>query len=120
MGFLKEAPCSTTARLKFGDGRVGGVKRAAEIKVCGIPGRRGAVAAFVLDADIPALLREGALEALGGQLDFEHDSVTLRKHGVEVPLGVNEMGHYVLSVAQCGKGPPCVDRGPNEAASYFE
>ena len=69
MGFPKVNPYPTMARFTFGDRRVGEVRHAAEIKV-GIAGRRGAFAACVLDADIPTLLRRGALEAIGGQLDF--------------------------------------------------
>ena len=54
-----------TACFKFGDGRVYEVKHAADIEI-GIAGRRGAFAALVLEADIPALPRKGALEALRG------------------------------------------------------
>ena len=79
----------------------------------GIAGCRGAFTDFVLDADIPALLCKGALEALGGQLDFERDILAMREHGVDVPLSANEMRHYSLSVAAAGKGPDL-------AASYVE
>ena len=54
------------ARFKFGDGRTGDVCFAADITV-GIAGAKGTFTAFVLDADIPALLCKGALEALAGQ-----------------------------------------------------
>ena len=63
------------------------------------------------DANIPALLRKGALEALGGQLDIERDISPTRKYGVRVPLRVNGAVHYVLSVVEFGKGPPRIDRG---------
>ena len=112
LGSPKVMPYPTTARLKFGDGRVGEVRFAADIEV-GIAGCRGAFTDFVLDADIPALLCEGALEALGGQLDFERDILTIREHGVDVPLSANEMGHYILSAVALGKWPDL-------AASYFE
>ena len=79
----------------------------------GIAGRRGAFTDFVLGADIPALLCVGALEALCGQLDCERDILTIREHGVDVPLSANEMGHCILSVVALG-------RGPYLAASYFE
>ena len=75
------------ARPKFEGGRVGEVEHAADIQV-GAAGCRGACAARVLEADIPALLRKGALEALGGQLDFERDIMTIRKHGVNAPPSV--------------------------------
>ena len=75
---------------------------------------------FALDADIPALLRKCASEALGGQLDFEQDVSSLRKHGANAPPRVNEMGHAVLRVVEFGRGPPRPDQGPNLAASHFE
>ena len=55
----------------------------------------------------------GALETLGAQLNFEEGALALLRHGVRVPLRVNAMGHYVVSVVELG-------RGPNVAASYFE
>ena len=90
LGLPVVAPYSTTTRFKFGDGRVGEVQHAADI-TAGIAGREGASAMFALGADTPAPLRRGALEALGGQPDFERDMLTIRKHGVRDPLRVNEM-----------------------------
>ena len=55
MGSPDANPNPTIARFKFGDGRVGEVRYAADIKV-GIAERGGAFTAFVLVADIPALL----------------------------------------------------------------
>ena len=46
------------------------MKHAADIKVSNAA-CKGAFTAISLDAEIPALLCEGALEALGDQLDFE-------------------------------------------------
>ena len=57
------------ARFRFGDGRLGEIRRAADTSV-GAAGNRGKFTALVLEADIPALLRGGASGALGGQLDF--------------------------------------------------
>ena len=108
----KAVPYPSNARFKFGDGRIGEVKHAADIKV-GVAGCKGAFTAFVLDAYIPALLRKGALEALGAQLDFEKDTLSLLRHGVRVLLRVNAVGHYIASVVEFG-------RGPAVAASYFE
>ena len=54
--------------------------------------------AFVLDGDIPALLRKGAMEALGGRLDLFHASLLIRQQGVQIPLRVNMAGRYILSV----------------------
>ena len=118
MGSPKAAPYPAMARFKFGDGRLGEVRHAADIEV-GIARRRGALAAFVLGTGLPALLRNGALEALGGQLDCKREILTIRTHGVDIRLTVNEVEHYVLSVVASGRGPSCVDRGPNLAASYF-
>ena len=56
-------------RLKFGDGRPGKVRFAADITV-GTASCTGAFAALVLDADTPAILRRGALGAPRGQSDF--------------------------------------------------
>ena len=67
-------PYPSSARFKFGDGRIGEVNREADIKV-GIAGHKGAFTAFALDAEIPSLLRKGALEALGAQLDFDEDTL---------------------------------------------
>ena len=78
MGSPKVLPYSTMARLKFRDGRLGEVKHAADIPV-GVAGRKGAFAASVLEADIPALPRKGALESLGGWLGRERDILTIRK-----------------------------------------
>ena len=79
----------------------------------GIAGCKGAFTAFVLDAEIPAVLCKGELESLGAQLDFEKDTLSLLRRGVCVPLGVNAMGHYIVSVVEFG-------RGSEVAASYFE
>ena len=77
-----------SARAKFGNGGIGEVRSAADIKV-GISGRRGAFAAFALYADIPTLLRGGAREALGGHEDFARVALTIRKYGVDISLKVN-------------------------------
>ena len=58
------------------------MKHAADIKV-GTAGRKGAFMAIALEAEIPALLRKGALEALGAQLDFENDVLSLLRRGAE-------------------------------------
>ena len=109
----------SAARFKFGDGRIGEVQYAANISV-GIAGRKGTFTAFVMDAEIPALLRKGALEALGAQLDFAKDTLLLERRGICVPLGLNAMGHYITSVAEFGRGGTKRTRGPQFSASYFE
>ena len=64
----------------------------------GIAGNKEEFRAFALEADIPALLHKGGMEALGGQLDFSRGASTPRKRGVDIPLKANCMGHYILSV----------------------
>ena len=115
-GILQVRTYPTMARFRYGDGRNGEVRFAAEIKV-GIAGRKGAFTAPMLEADIQALLRKGAHGALGGHLESARDVSAVRNHGVDIPHKVNETGRYVLSVVALGKGPPCVDRGPSWAAS---
>ena len=109
MGIPKVAMYPSTARFRLGGGRVGGVRYAADIKV-GIAGRRAASAASVPGADIPALLREGTPEALGGQLDFKRNTLGIRNRGVGIPPQVNGVGRCVLSVVAFGKRPPRVGR----------
>ena len=118
-GLAKAAPCPSSERFKSGDGRVGEVKHEVDFKG-GTVGRKGASTASALDAEIPAFLRKESLEALGAQLDFEKDVLSSMRHGVMAPLRVNEMGHYISSVVEFGKGRPRSDRRPNLAASYFE
>ena len=72
------------------------------------------------EAGAPALLRRGALEALGGQLGLARDVLAIWNHGIDTPLKVNEMGHYLLSVFAFGEETSCVDLGPKLAAPYFE
>ena len=88
------------------------MKHAADITV-GTAGCKGAFTAFVLDAEIPASLRKGALRAPGAQLNFDKDTLSLVIYGAWAPLRVNATGHYILSMAEFGSGP-------NLAASYFE
>ena len=58
--------------------------------------------------DISALLRKGALKALGGQPDFPRD----------VPLKVNNIGRYILSVVAFGEGRSSKTKSPTFRASY--
>ena len=106
------------ARFKFGEGRFGEARNAAD-SPAGIVGGRGKFAAFFLGADIPALLRTGALEALGGQLGCARNVLTLGEMGVDVPLKVNGMGRFVLSPGLFGMGRKKSARGPTHWASYF-
>ena len=83
-----------SARFRFGDGRVGEVPHAADIPA-GAAGSKGEFVAFGLEADIPAFSRKGALEALGGDLDFSRDISTLLKQRAEILLRVSRTGHYI-------------------------
>ena len=85
------------ARYKFGDGRLGEVRRAADISA-GIAGSRGKFAPSATEKDISALLRRGALGGLGGRSNPFRDISSLRKQGEAIPLKVHQMGHYVLRV----------------------
>ena len=64
----------------------------------GIAGNREMFTAFALEADIPALLRKGFMEALGGRFDFLRGSLNLHRRGVQIPLRVNRVGHCILGV----------------------
>ena len=66
--------------------------------------------------------RNGAIRdvgALAPESDFAREALAIRNHGVDIPLKVGETGHYAPSVVAFGRGPPCVDRGPKLAESYF-
>ena len=52
------------ARFRYGGGRLGEVRRAADFPV-GIAGNKGMSTAFALETAIPALLRQGAMGLLG-------------------------------------------------------
>ena len=79
----------------------------------------GLLAAFTLEADILALLRKGALRALGGQLDFACDVLTLREERADPSLAGYQVGRNVLSVVAFGERPPRSVRGPKLTASHF-
>ena len=113
-GFPRVSTYRACARFKFGDGPLGAVRVAADITVgtaggghCAGSGcsaeyfaaditlRRGTFAALVLEADIPTSLREGASEAFGVPSDSSRDVLTRWEHMAEIPLKVNQLGHYV-------------------------
>ena len=107
------------ARIRFGDGRLGEVRHAADTPL-GTAENRGKFSASVLDADFPALSRKGSMEALAGQLDFPRDAPALRKQGATIPLRVNRMGRYFLTVVDFSKDESREVRGPVVLASDFE
>ena len=67
-GYLPATTYPDSAQFGLGDGRVGRVRRAVGIPA-GTAGSAGRLTTFAPHADIPALLRKGALEASGKQLD---------------------------------------------------
>ena len=77
-GRQKVPTCTSSSRV--GDWRLGELRPAADIPA-GIAGNRGAFTAIAQGDDIPELLREGAAEALGGQLDLPRDVLALRTKG---------------------------------------
>ena len=97
-GVAPARPFPAHARFEFGDGRSGVARHAVDVPL-GFAGGRVEFADFFLEADTPAFLREGVLEARRGQLDVARRI----RAGVGAPLKVNGMGHNVLGVV--GKGP---------------
>ena len=57
------------ARFKLGDSRLGEV-RCGAASPAEIAGGRGEFTALALGADVPTLLREGALQVFAGKYDF--------------------------------------------------
>ena len=77
-GIPRVAAYPPQARFRFGDGRFGEVRRAVDI-LAGIAGNKGAPAAFAPEGGIPALLRQGAIEAFVGLLDFLRGPLNLHR-----------------------------------------
>ena len=116
-GSQKVSTYPSSARFRFGNGRLGEVRRPADISA-GIPVRKGEITVFVLDADIPTLLRKGALEVLEGQPDYTRGISTLRKQRVGIfPKEIN-MGRLILSVVDFGADPPRYGGRPEVSASF--
>ena len=118
-GLPRVSTYPASARFKFGDRRLGKVHHAADIPV-EIAGNKGKITALALEVDLPALLREGASEALGRQLDSSRNISTLRKQGVDIRPRANRMGRYFLSAVTCGRERSGGKRGPAFSASCFE
>ena len=91
MGLPRGPTNPAKARLKFGGGRMGDARFAADI-TAGIAVCGSNFTASVLDAYTPAFLSKQAVEALGGQLDFSCDTSTSGFREVGVRLKVNETG----------------------------
>ena len=112
-------PCPARARSNWGDGSLGRVQFAADVPA-GIAGGRGRFAALFLEAGIPALLRKGAVEAVGGRLAFASNALMLAEMGVAAPLKVSGAGRYVLRAASRGKERGKSVRGPNHSVSQYK
>ena len=93
------------ASFRYGDGRVGDVHKAALIPIA-IAGCTGQFMAYVVDAEIPALLGKEALETLGAHLNFRQRVLTLEALGADIPLKVSAVGHYLLDVADFPERAP--------------
>ena len=106
-------------RVRFVGGYRSEVCRAAYIPV-GVAGNWGMLVAFVTGAEIPALLRKGAMEAPGWRLDFLRGPLTLRRQGVQIPLRMNRVGRDILSAVD-SRGDPSgrAPKRPEAAASFF-
>ena len=95
---------SSLAMAGYGD-----VKFAAGI-AAGIGRAEGNFAAFALDADIRAILREGASDALGRRLDVSQDTLMLGFRGVEIRLEVKGVWRYMpsfVTLEGCRGGAVC-------------
>ena len=99
--------------------RMGDVRFAAVAPVV-IVGRCGTRATFLIGADIPNLLRKGALETLWRDIGFPHNCLRIRKIGVCVLLNLNIARRHVLSVASFDvKGAPSLGRAATQAVLRF-
>ena len=109
----------TCARLKFRGGRLGDVRCAADIPV-GYAGNRGRFTASVREAALPAFVRVGALETLGGHSAFSQGISALRRQGVDIPPTLNYSGRSVLGAVSCGEERSKSEKGATNSASYSE
>ena len=107
-----------SARFKFGDGRLKGVRCSADFPA-GTAGYREKFTACGSEAESPVVLRTGAVEALGGQLVFSVHLLTLLKQGVDIPLKMSNAGQQVLSLVGYGKGRSESVTCPTSSATYF-
>merc|ERR1712131_325344 len=97
MGWPRVRRFKASARFKFGDGRVGTVTQAAFVPIS-IAGHTGELMAYIVEADIPALLGKAALECLGGTLDFGRNLLSLPRLHVDIPLRTTDVGHYLMNI----------------------
>ena len=86
------------ASFRFGNGRVGNVHRAATIPIA-IVSHAGHFMAYVVEADISALLGQEALGTLGGRLNFCERVLALKSLGADIPLEISAADHYLVNVA---------------------
>ena len=86
-------PYPDRARFKLGNGRPGEVRYAADFSF-GLAAACGDFAASLIDADIPALLREGAPQSLGGQLAFYRKNFDFGQIGDRRPVKSGRAGPF--------------------------
>ena len=84
---------------------MGNLQPAAEAPIA-LAGHVGVLNTYLAEQIIPALMKKGALESLGGQLDFAQDNLHLRMIGAIANLRANPAGHYVTGVADFAKEMP--------------
>ena len=78
------AASTAAAKFEVGNGRTEEIRLAADVPM-ETASRRGEFANFLADADIPALLRKGILEASEGKLDSPENCLRPAKLGIRVP-----------------------------------
>ena len=89
--------------FKFGNGQSEQVYYAAAV-LADVAGRRGMVMTFLVDADVPVLFGGGALESMGGRLDFPRTCLRLTKLVTAAPLHANAAWRCVSNAASCDVG----------------
>ena len=117
MGTPCAKPYPARARCKFGGSRLGGMRSEADIPV-GLGGR-GTLAAFALKAEMEALSRKGASEALGGQLDVAHISLMVSKQGGGYPARIKWSWPLRFRRNLLWEGARKVGKGPNLFSFVF-
>ena len=117
--YRKVSTYPSSARLRFGDGRLDEVRQTADIPA-GIAESAGKFTPFALDAGFPALLRKDAWGVLGGEPDLPCDLSTFREQGMSISLRESWMGHYILSAVDFREDPSRKVIGPAVSAPRFE
>ena len=95
---IREPPIHREVNIfKFGNGHREVSDQVLNLPV-GIGGRRGTIAAAIVQGDAPLLVSRPAMKAMKARLHFEDDSLRLFPDNIEVPVELNEAGQYTVSV----------------------